>query len=322
MNELDSERARELLRRAFFLTGPTASGKSAVALLIAERINAEIIALDSMTLYRGLDIGTAKPMADERARVPHHLIDVLDPWEAASVALYREWAIQSVEQILERGKLPLFVGGTALYLKAILRGLFRGPESDAALRSALEAEAEALGDSALHAKLAAADPMTAARLHPNDRRRVVRALEVLALTGRPMSAWQTEHGEPASGFRVLALERGRAELQARIDSRIDRMFEEGLIGEVERLRELPKPVHENPMRAVGYAEVNDLLNGVIDREECVARIRLRTRRFAKHQQTWFRGLKEVECLGVTPEESTSQTAARVLEWLESRSARH
>src|SRR6185312_14036322 len=172
--------------RAFYLTGPTASGKTAVGVALACRLGAEVVAMDSTTIYRGMDIGTAKPTMAERGGIPHHLIDVIDPWESASVADYLGWAREAIRGIEGRGRRVLFVGGTALYLKALLRGLFAGPGSDPELRRRLEEEADAEGDAALHRRLAGLDPSTAARLHPNDRRRVVRALEVIAMSGRPL----------------------------------------------------------------------------------------------------------------------------------------
>src|SRR5689334_8622126 len=223
------------LHRAAYLMGPTAVGKTAVGVALARRRGAEVIALDSMTLYRGMDIGTAKPTLAERGGVPHHLIDMLDPWESASVAEYRAWALARAAEVEARGRRALFVGGTALYLKALLRGLFEGPGADPALRAALEAEADHLGDAALHARLARADPAAAARLHVNDRRRVVRALEVIEATGRPLSALQAGHARPAAGVLVFALERPRAELRDRIDRRVVQMFADGLVEEVRAL---------------------------------------------------------------------------------------
>src|SRR5438105_1941285 len=193
--------------RAVYLTGPTASGKTAVGVALARRLDTEIVAMDSMTIYRGMDIGTAKPTMAERGGIPHHLVDVIEPWESASVAEYRRWARDAVDAIERRGRRVLFVGGTPLYLKALLRGLFEGPGSDPELRRRLEQEAERHGDPVLHERLADLDPATAARLHPHDRRRIVRALEVIEQTGRPMSALQAEHHRPApAGVQVLALE--------------------------------------------------------------------------------------------------------------------
>src|SRR5262245_24588040 len=223
---------------ALILTGPTACGKTALALDLAERIGAEIIALDSMTVYRGMDVGTAKPTPAERARVPHHLIDVLDPWESLTVAWWLDRAAEACRDIAARGKRPLFVGGTPFYLKALLHGLFPGPPADAELRHALEAEAALNGNAALHTRLAAVDPKTAARLHPNDLRRVVRALEVHTLTGRPISDWQQtwdtaafaenpEAAPPPARIPAVALELAREVLYERINWRVDGMLAAG-----------------------------------------------------------------------------------------------
>jgi tRNA dimethylallyltransferase len=297
--------------RAIYLTGPTAVGKTAVGVALARRLNAEIIALDSMTLYRGLDIGTAKPMPAERGGVPHHLIDVLDPWESASVAEYRAWALATIRGIEARGKRALFVGGTALYLKALLRGLFEGPSADLALRMALEDEANRLGDRALHSRLARHDPATAARLHVHDRRRIIRALEVLEITGQPLSALQTEHGRPARGVPVFALERPREELHGRINRRVIQMFQDGLVEEVRALQEGPRPLGPGPAQGVGYREVLDLLAGRMTRAETIERVQARTRQFAKRQRTWFRGLEEVHGWPVGCDEPAEVTAERL-----------
>src|SRR6266851_2559358 len=184
----------DIFRNALILTGPTGCGKTALGVELAERLGAEIVSMDSMALYRGIDIGTAKPGAEERRRVPHHLVDVLQPWESASVAWWLKEAARCLEQIESRRKRVLFVGGTALYLKTLLRGLFDGPPADAELRRRLSQEADRAGCQVLHQRLAAVDPAAAARLHSNDRRRIIRALEVWELTGRPISAWQTQWG--------------------------------------------------------------------------------------------------------------------------------
>jgi tRNA dimethylallyltransferase len=286
---------------ALILTGPTACGKTALALELAERIGAEIVAMDSMTLYRGMDIGTAKPSAAERARVPHHLIDVIEPWESATVAWWLERSRQACAEIVGRGKRPLFVGGTPFYLKSLLHGLFPGPPGDPELRLKLEAEAATEGNEALHAKLAHVDPKTAARLHPNDVRRVVRALEVFHLTGRPISAWQQTWDTPAfADSAVLAppparipavvLELPREELYRRIEGRVDAMLAAGWLDEVRRLKELPRPLSREARQALGYRELLDFLDGRSSWEETVQAIRTHTRQFAKRQCTWFRHL--------------------------------
>ena len=292
-------------------------GKTAVGVALARRLGAEVVALDSMTLYRGMDIGTAKPTEAERGGVPHHLIDVLDPWEAASVADYRNRALQVVEDLEARGLRALFVGGTALYLKALLRGLFDGPGADLALRKTLEEEADRLGDPAMHARLATLDPATATRLHPNDRRRVVRALEVIETTGRPLSEQQVEHGRPAPGsVRVFALERPRLELMARIDRRVEAMFAEGLVEEVRSLQANDRPLGPVAAQGVGYREVIELLEGRIGLAEAIKLTQTRTRQFAKRQATWFRGLVEVRPWPVDPDEPAETIADRLFERLE------
>ncbi len=302
-------------RRAIYLTGPTASGKTAVGVALAGRLGAEVVALDSMTLYRGMDVGTAKPTEEERGGVPHHLIDVLDPWEAASVADYRTRAARTVADLEARGKRALFVGGTPLYLKALLRGLFEGPGADTALRRSLEEEGDRAGDAALHTRLAAIDPVSAARLHPNDRRRVIRALEVAIVSGRPLSDQQREHDRPARGVAVFALERPRPELHSRIDRRVVAMFEGGLVEEVRRLLDDPRGFHDVPAQGVGYRETIALLRGEADLSTTIARVQARTRQFAKRQATWFRGLGEVQPWPVEDEraEVTADKLAGMIE---------
>jgi tRNA dimethylallyltransferase len=282
---------------ALVLTGPTGSGKTAVALELATRLNAEIVAMDSMTVYRGMDVGTAKPTLAERSQVPHHLIDVLDPWESANVAWWLDRAAAACADIRSRGKRPLFVGGTPFYLKALLHGLFPAPPVDPTLRAELEAEAGRIGPEAFHAKLSAVDPKSAARLHPNDVRRVVRALEVHALTGRPLSAFQTTWDSPAFGnaslpapVRCVVLDLPRDELYARIDRRVIAMLESGWLDECRRLLTLPRSLSKEAKQALGYRELFAHLEGEIDWETTVATIQTRTRQFAKRQLTWFRGL--------------------------------
>jgi tRNA dimethylallyltransferase len=286
----------QTFRNALILAGPTASGKSALALELAGRLNAEIVAMDSMTLYRGMDVGTAKPSPDDRARALHHLLDVLDPWESASVAWWLGRAANCVRDIEARGRTALFVGGTALYLRALLHGLFDGPPADAELRARLEDEARREGQQALHARLAAVDPLTAARLHVNDLRRVVRALEVHELTGRPISAWQTQWREseaaaPGGFDRCLCLDPPREELYRRIDRRVEQMVAEGLVEEVRALLRLDRPLSREARQALGYKELFAHLEGKSTLQDAVREIQTRSRNYAKRQRTAFRHLR-------------------------------
>ncbi len=293
------------LQHARILTGPTGSGKSALALELASRIGAEIIALDSMTVYRGMDIGTAKPSAADRARIPHHLVDVLEPWESLTVAGWLERATAACEDIVGRGKRPLLVGGTPFYLKALLHGLFPGPPAEPILRQQLEAEAEQLGNLSLHARLAAVDAKTAARLHPNDVRRVVRALEVYTLTGKPISAWQQtwdtksftdspDAAPPPIPVRGVVLELPREVLYERINLRVDAMLAAGWLDEVRSLQRLPYPLSREARQALGYRELLEYRDGTgLTWSETVESIRTHTRQFAKRQLTWFRHLTQL-----------------------------
>ncbi len=294
------------------MTGPTAAGKTAVGVALARRLDAEVVAMDSTTIYRRMDIGTAKPTMAERGGISHHLIDVIEPWESASVADYREWAGEAVRAVESRGRRVLFVGGTPLYLKALLRGLFEGPGSDVERRRRLEHEADAEGDAALHARLAAVDPVTAARLHPNDRRRVIRALEVFELTGRPLSAFQGEHERPApTTVPVFALEPPRAALHECINRRVRDFFGQGLVEEVRSLQAADRPLSSVAAQAIGYREVIAMLDGQSTLEETIALIQTRTRQFARRQATWFRGLEEVRALPIAPDEDPEAIAERL-----------
>lgn len=298
----------ELAHRAWFLTGPTASGKTAVGLVLAERIGAEIVSLDSMAVYRGLDLGTAKPTTAERARVPHHLVDLVEPEEEFSVAEYLAAAARACDAIAARGRAALFVGGTPLYLKALLRGLSPGPPADWALRRELAEWAEGAGPSALHARLAQVDPAAAARLHPHDTRRLIRALEVHATTGQPLSASQTQFTAAAPAHpRVFVLDWPREVLYERINRRVEAMFAAGLVDEVQNLLAAGRRFGRTAGQALGYHEVLAHLAGQRDLAATIELVQRRTRQFAKRQGTWFRSL--AECQGVDQTRFASVEAA-------------
>lgn len=299
------------------LLGPTASGKTAAALAFAARHPSEIISVDSALVYRGMDIGTAKPTPAERALAPHHLIDIRDPAQAYSAADFRADALKAIEEILARGRVPLLVGGTMLYYKALTQGLNDLPSADPAVRATLEAEAARDGWPALHARLANADPATAARLAPNDAQRIQRALEVFMLTGKPMStllaAAERDTGTPYR-FVPIALEPSdRAVLHARIAERFDVMLAAGFIDEVRHLRERGDLNPGLPsMRCVGYRQAWEFLDGSIDYATMRDKGIFATRQLCKRQLTWLRSMPErivIDCC--TPD--ATEEAVRAIE---------
>ena len=298
----------------WFLTGATAVGKTAVGLALARRLDAEILSLDSMAIYRGMDIGTAKPTAEERAIVPHHLIDIVDPADEFSVASYVDVAAAAATDVRARGKEVLFVGGTPLFLKSLLRGLFEGPPADWQLRHDIEQEVQRVGEGALYERLQQLDPVAASNIHPNDTRRLIRAIEVLRATGQPISHQQTqfEDGRPANECRVFVLRRTRAEQHARIETRVDAMIEAGLVDEVKQLTSGGRRFSRTARQAVGYREVLEHLAGDCDAQAMVERIKARSRRFAKRQGTWFRSLSECRFVDIAGEVDAPVVAGQIL----------
>lgn len=293
-----------------FITGPTASGKTAVGVALAKMLGAEVISMDSMALYRGMNVGTAKPSPEEQAGVPHHLLDVIKPEDDFSVAQYVEAAETVVSGLRERNVLPLFVGGTPLYLKALLRGLFEGPPADWEWRKRLSAEAENHEPRWLHAKLMAVDAPSAKRLHPNDARRLIRALEVYEKTGQPISRWQQQfdRGRPAAECSVYWLDRPPEVLAARIEHRVDEMFANGLVDEVLQLTQQGRTLSHTATQALGYREVLEHMAAGPALPETMELVKTHTRQFAKRQRTWFRGLSECRRLELS-EEVTPQSIA-------------
>lgn len=302
------------LADCWFLTGPTASGKTAVGIELARRLNAEILSLDSMAVYCGLDIGTAKPSLDERRMVPHHLIDIVEPDADFSLAQYVSAAEAVAAKVRGRGREVLFVGGTPLYLKSLLRGIFAGPAADWDFRRRLLADVEEHGADWLHNRLAEVDPAAARRLHARDLRRVVRALEVFEKTGRPISVWQQQfdRARPAEERRVFMLDWPRDELYRRIDARVDVMFAAGLVDEVRGLLACGKSLSRTARQALGYREAIEHLGGARPLAATIELVKTRTRQFAKRQLTWFRSLSECRWLKVSHESDAGALADVIL----------
>ena len=278
------------------IVGPTAVGKTAVSFPVAEALPAEILSCDSRQVYRGMDIGTAKPTAAERARITHHGLDLADPHDPFTAADFGKAARKAVAFCFERAVWPLVVGGSGLYLRALAEGLFPGPPSDPDLRAGLRAEAEAQGRSALHARLAAVDPEAAESIHPHDLVRIVRALEVYELTGEPISFMQRRAAEMPGPFRLVAvgLVRPRAALAERITARVEAMIDAGLAEEVSSLLEAGYGPELPALQGIGYRQMAEHLAGTCTIEEAQADIMRETRRYAKRQMTWFRKLPGIE----------------------------
>ena len=284
--------------RALAVMGPTASGKTALAIDCARRFGGEIVSVDSALVYRGLDIGAAKPDAVERANVPHHLLDVREPWQPYSAAEFAVDARKAIADIVARGKLPILAGGTGLYFHALLHGLSPMPEADPAIRAEIEREAVDRGWPALHAELTAIDPVAARRIHATDPQRIQRALEVYRVSGRPISAWRAEADRDRLPLRVLKLVLApgdRAVLHARIEQRFDAMLAAGFLDEVRALRAMPelqavaRPLDLPALRAVGYRQAWEHLDAATPPGEFRDRAIFATRQLAKRQHTWLRG---------------------------------
>jgi tRNA dimethylallyltransferase len=287
--------AKQRKPKLLIIVGPTAVGKSEVALKLAAPMGAEIVNADSQQVYRYMDIGTGKPPAAERERIRHHLIDIVNPDEEFNAAIFRRLSVAAIADVESRGKRVILCGGTGLYLKALTKGLFTGPGQDLALREALNAEADQFGLRSLYQRLERVDPGVGSRIHPNDRQRIIRALEVFALTGKPISQWQKEHSFGESSFEtfVIGLERDRAELYHAIDERCARMISGGLLEEVKQLMDKGYGLHLKPLQSIGYRHMGMILEQELAREEATALMKRDTRRLAKRQLTWFRADPEI-----------------------------
>jgi tRNA dimethylallyltransferase len=307
-------------RPVLVLTGTTASGKDATAVAVAEAIGGEVITLDSMKVYRGMDVGTDKPTRAERREVRHHLVDGLAPDESMNLRRYVDSAWAVVKDIQERGREAILTGGTALYLKGFLHGVFDGPAADHDLRAALRAEYAALGAGVLHKRLRSVDPVAAARLHPNDRKRIERALEVHALTGRNLSDQLRGWHDPVPSWAcVVILTWPREVLYDRINTRVERMFEGGILEETASILG-SGGFGPQSSQALGYAEAQAVLAGTMTKAAAVERVQARTRQFARKQLTWFRSLQGAQWIEGTRETGIEQLTERVLRLWQKRSS--
>jgi len=297
--------------RLLVITGPTASGKSDLALHLAERLNGELICADSLTVYRGLAIGSAKPTPEQQRRIPHHLLDIREPTETFTAADFRIVAAETVNDCVQRGKRPILVGGTGLYLRSLLRGLNKAPGEDTVLRETLIKRAEQEGGELLLAELALVDPDTARRLHPNNMFRIIRALEVYLCTGIPLSQFHAEHRFSETPYDALqfCLDLPRPQLYQRINDRVDAMIASGLVSEVEQLLQNGVPSDCKPLQAIGYKEVIGHLRGQFDRDEMIRLIKRNTRHFAKRQLTWFRSEPELQWVAYPENSATIESEA-------------
>lgn len=297
--------------RLIFLVGPTASGKTNVSIALARRLNAEIVCCDSMQVYRGMDILTSKPPARARKSIPHHCVNFVPVGSEYDVSQYRRKALAAARAIVRRGRVPVFVGGTGLYMSALIDGIFEMKAGDEGVRRRLYARIERLGSPALHRRLADLDPSAALKIHPNDARRIVRALEVYEVTGKPISELQQTRRGLADEFdvRIFCLDLGRDELYRRIEERVDRMFRQGLVSEVRRL--LKRRMSRTASRAIGVSEVAEYLAGRISRDGAVALMKKNTRHYARRQLTWFRKDKRIEWIAVRPGDTARQVAIKI-----------
>jgi tRNA dimethylallyltransferase len=295
------------------ILGVTSGGKGKLAFELAKKLDGEIISVDSMKVYRRMDIGTAKPSKDRLTEIPHHLIDVVEPSESFSVDTFLNLTEQAVKDIQSKNKPVIAVGGTAMYIKAMLYGIFEGPGTDENIRKNLKEQIASVGLEELHKKLTAVDPEAASRIHQNDEKRIIRALEVYELTGKPISSFQNQFSaEPKSDWLVIGLQRDKDDASHRINMRVKKMVEMGLVDEVKALLAEEKPLSMQARCAIGYAEIINYLYGKDTLENAIEQIKINTRRFAKAQRTWFKTFRFVNWLDLTPDDKVEQVLDRAL----------
>jgi len=296
------------------ILGVTASGKGKLAFELARRLNGEIVSIDSMKVYRRMDIGTAKPAPDRRQHVQYHMIDIVEPSEAFSVGLFVDKALPILDQIQQRGRPVVAVGGTALYIKALLYGLFDGPGADPSIRDELWQMAQIEGLQGLYRELSGVDPEAAGRIHINDAKRIIRALEVFRITGKPISRLQTQFNPDKSldDWTIIGIRRDKIDENRRMNLRVKRMIDTGLVEEVKALLAEAKPLSRQARSAIGYAEIIEHLAGRTCLEDAVEQIKKDTRRLAKGQRTWFKTFRGVQWLDIQPEDPPEQIVERAV----------
>jgi len=301
-------------RKALAIVGPTASGKTKLSLIVAEKLDGEIISADSRQIYRYMDIGTAKPSPEEREKVKHYFIDELNPDEEFNAGLFGEKARKIIEDIFSRGKVPIIVGGSGLYIKSLIDGFFEGPGADWELREILYRRAKDLGKESLYEELKKVDPVSAQKIHPNNLKRVIRALEVYYITGKPISQLQ-QTVKPEINFKTVqvGLKWDRKKLYKRIEERVEEMIRNGLIDEVKKLREMGYDKNLNSLQTVGYKEVFDYLDGLISYDRMIYLIKRNSRRYAKRQLTWFRQDERIIWIDVDEDTDFNELAEKVVE---------
>jgi len=303
-------------KNRILILGVTAGGKGKLAFELAKKIDAEIISIDSMKVYRRMDIGTAKPSKEVRKQLNYHLIDIIEPSESFSVDAFLSLTEKAVKDIEAKGKPVVAVGGTAMYIKALLHGIFDGPSTDDNIRRQLKEQIAQVGLAELHKKLTLIDPAAAERIHPNDEKRIIRALEVYELTGKPISDFQQQFSaQPKDDWLVLGLQREKTDASHRINERVKKMIELGLIDEVKALLAESKPLSQQARCAIGYAEIIAHLEGKETLDKSIEQIKINTRRFAKAQRTWFKTFRFVNWLDVGQNDTVEQVLDRALPYL-------
>ncbi len=303
------------MAKVYFILGCTGGGKGSLGRELARRVGGQIVSVDSMKIYRRMDIGTAKPSARLREEIPHWCVDLVEPWQNFSVAQYVDAADRAISALREAGSIALAVGGTSLYIKALAEGLFEGPGADPALRERLRVQADEQGLASLHAQLQKVDPEAAERIHPNDAKRIIRALEVYRTTGKPISELQQQWDAGSRRYDcvLIGLRRDKTDQNHRINLRVKKMVEMGLVEEVRALAEDPHGITDAAAQAVGYAEIFAHLRGEMPLDKAIEKIKINTRRLAKKQRTWQRRFAGVEWFDAAPDQTSEQLAREVME---------